>query len=121
MELKQTEQNETVYYNIPKTDIRLEKDLSTGKATYCANFDNCTADEEDSYYIRYSYLGDYTEDYRDVISEIEHYMEWFIGFSRNISVYDEIRESYIKSLNTRLFKEKFTNQTLLNLPLDSIL
>jgi uncharacterized protein YozE (UPF0346 family) len=118
--MKQTEENETVYYNIPETDIRLERDLSTGKATYCANFDNCIPDEEDFYYMRYRYLGDYTEDYRRVINEIQHYMEWFIGYSISISDFDEIRESYIKSLNTGLFKEKFMNQTVLNLPVDSI-
>jgi len=109
MELKQTEQNETVYYNIPETDIRLEKDLSTGKATYCANFDNCIADEEDLYYMRYNYLGDYTKNYIKVIDEIKHYMEWFIGWSRNISDFNEIRKSYIKSLDSELFNHKFVN------------
>jgi len=101
MKVKKTgERDGTTYFTIVGTDIRVEKDTSTGKTTYCANFDECLPDEKDLYYSRYRYLGDYTEDVFYVNREIQHYMEWFVGYSRNKPYFKEVRDGYISVLDS---------------------
>lgn len=99
MKLKQTSVEGQMFLCITGTGIRVHWDTSLGKDLYCANFDKCTRDEEDLFASRYDYHGDYTEDSRDVLNEIKHFMEWFIGFSRNSIELAEIRTSYKLALD----------------------
>ena len=102
MKLESVTEEGDVYFNIVGTNIRMHQDESTNEVMYCANFDKCIPDEEDLYYIRYRYLLDYTKDSRDVLNEIEHYMEWFIGYSRNSIELAEIRTSYMLALDGKV-------------------
>jgi len=102
MKLERVIEEGQVYFNIVGTDIRIQMDKTSPKEIYCANFDNCLPDEEDLYSCRHNYLGEFTNRFNAVYNEIVHYMEWFIGFSRNISELDEVRNSYILALDCKV-------------------
>lgn len=103
MKLEQhKDENGATQMKILGTNISVEWINEDGEDLFRANFDNCIAEEEDMFNLYYKYSDEYIDDSKDVLEEIKHYMEWFIGAFRNSISLAEIRTSYMLALDGKV-------------------